>query len=207
MCVYSLLSYSIVQSPSWEANRFSASQEIPRILRNSKVHYRIHKRPSPFPILRQLDPVHNTTSHFLKIHLNIIFPFTSGFPKWSLSFRFPHPNPVHTSPLPHTRYMPVHLILLDFITLKILGAQYRSLSSSLYSPRHSPVTSSLLGPNILLNTIFSNTLGLRYSLNVSDQVSYPHKKRHVLYRCLRYICLRKRSRYSEIRKKKPINKR
>jgi len=40
-----LLTYSIEQSPSWEANRFSASQEIHRILWKPKVYYRIHKCP------------------------------------------------------------------------------------------------------------------------------------------------------------------
>ena len=149
-----LLTYSMEQSPSSEANRFSASQEIPRILWNPKVHYRIHKCPPPVPVLRQLDPVHNPTPHFLKIHLNIILPSTSGFSQWSLSLRFPHQSPVHTSPLPHTRYMPAHLILFDFITRTIVGEQYRSLSSSLCSFLHSPVTSSLLGPNILLIALF-----------------------------------------------------
>jgi len=38
-------SYSMVQSPSWEANWFPASHEIPRISRNPKVRYRTHKRP------------------------------------------------------------------------------------------------------------------------------------------------------------------
>jgi len=63
-----VLTYCIQHSPSWEANRFPASQEISRILWNPKVRYRIHKRPPPVLILSQLDPVHIPKSHFLKIH-------------------------------------------------------------------------------------------------------------------------------------------
>jgi hypothetical protein len=40
-----LITYSIEQSPSWEANRFAVSQEIPEILWNPKVHCRSHKCP------------------------------------------------------------------------------------------------------------------------------------------------------------------
>ena len=67
-----ILTYSMVQSSSWAANWFAASQEIPRISRNPKVHYRTHKRPPPVSILGQPNPVHIPTSHFLEIHPNII---------------------------------------------------------------------------------------------------------------------------------------
>ena len=75
----------MVQSPSWEANWFAASQENPRILWNPKVHYRTHKRPPPVPILDQPNPVHISTSHLLEIHPNIIHPSTPRSPQWSLS--------------------------------------------------------------------------------------------------------------------------
>ena len=89
-----LLTYSIEQSLSWEANRFSASQEIPRILWKPKVHYRRHKCPPPLPILSHTDPAHTLTSRFLKIHLNIILPSTRGSSELSLSLRFPNQNPL-----------------------------------------------------------------------------------------------------------------
>jgi len=84
----------------------AASQEILRILWNAKVLYCTHKCPPPLPILSQLHTVPTNPSHFLKIHLKNILPSTSGSPQWSLSFRFPHQNLVHTSSLPHTRHMP-----------------------------------------------------------------------------------------------------
>jgi hypothetical protein len=98
-----------------------------------------------------------------------------GYLKWSLYIRFPHQNPVYASPLPHTRYMshpshssrfyhPNNTVWLVSI-IKILLR--RKLHSCYLVP---------LGPkNILLNTLFSNTLSLCTSLNVRDQVSHPYK--------------------------------
>jgi hypothetical protein len=56
-----LLNYSIQHSPSWEVNRFEASQEIPHTLWKLKVHYRIHKHAPPVPVLSQFNPIHIPT--------------------------------------------------------------------------------------------------------------------------------------------------
>ena len=147
-----------MQSLFWEANRFAASQEIPRILWNPKVHYRIHKCPPPVSILNRNNLVHapHPTSWrpilILSSHLRLgllgdLFP--TDFPTKTLyAYLLP---PIRAT-------FPAHLSILDLITQITFRMKCRSLCSSLYSYFHSSFTSSLLGPNIPLSTLFLNTL-------------------------------------------------
>ena len=98
-----------------------------------------------------------------------------GLPSGLFPPRFPTKTLYTPLPSPIRAIWPGHLILLYFITHTILGEEYRTLSSSLCSFLHSPVTSSLLGPNILLNTLFSDTFSLHSSPNFGDQVSHPYR--------------------------------
>ena len=134
----------MVQSPSWEANWCAASQEIPRISRNPKVHYRTHKRPPPVSILGQPNPVHIPTSHLLVIHPNIIHPYTPRSPQWFLSLRFPQQDPMQPPFLTHTRHMPSPSHSTQFYHPHNIGWGVQIIRSSLCNLLHSPVTSSLL---------------------------------------------------------------
>jgi len=124
---------------------------------NSSPHSQV-PATCPYPEPDQSTPF--SPSHILKIHLNVIHPSTSGPCKWSVSLGFPTKS-LYEPPLsPIRATCPAHLILLDFVTPRTFGEEYRSFSSSLCSLLHSPVTSSLLGPNIFLTTLFLENLSL-----------------------------------------------
>ena len=177
-------------SPSWEANRFPSSQEIAEF-------YRTRRFITAFTSTRHLSlsrasSIHSIPPHptswrsvlILSSHLRLGLPsglFPSGFPTKTLYM--PLLSSIRAT-------LPAHLIL-DFKTRTILSEESKSLSSSICSFLHFPVTASLLGPNIPFSTLFSNTLSLRSSLSVGDQVSHPYKttgKIIVLYILLhRYV--------------------
>ena len=146
------------QSHSWEANRFSANQEIPNILLNPKVHNHIHKCPQlslSWSSYIKSTPPHPTSWRSILIlssHLRL------GPPSALLPLGFPTKTLYRPLLYPIRATCCTHPILLDLNHPNNIGWGYRTLSSSLCSFLHFPVTSSLLCPNILLNNLFSNTL-------------------------------------------------
>ena len=83
------LTNSTEQSLSWETNRSSASQDIPSILWNPKVHYCTCRLPRARSIQFM------TGTQFSKIYFIIVLPSTPGSIKWSPFLRFPHQNLLH----------------------------------------------------------------------------------------------------------------
>jgi hypothetical protein len=143
----------------------SSSQGIPRQLWNQKFRSCVHKIPPLVTILSQMNTVHNFPCYFsiliLSSHLCLRLPsslFPSGFPN----------NNFYACPMSLIRATcPVHLILLNLITLIIFDEAY-----GLWSLLQSPATSFLLGPNFPLSVLFADIHSLFYSVlhkfHVSD---------------------------------------
>ena len=102
------------------------------IKRNSKIHYRTHKRPPPVSILGQSNPVHIPTSHLLEILPNIIHPSRHRSPQWSLFLRFPQQDRIHPTLL--NPYAP-HAQPISFLSI-LSHAQYWVRSTNRLAPRY-----------------------------------------------------------------------
>jgi hypothetical protein len=88
---------SMQQSPSWEANRSSATKDIPRILWNQKVHYRIQKSPPLVPILSQINLVHTPHPIFVRSILILSSLLRLDLPSGSFSRVYSPNSSMHLS--------------------------------------------------------------------------------------------------------------
>jgi hypothetical protein len=75
-----------MEQSSGEADSHSTSQEIPHLLWNLKVRYRVHNSAPLVPILSQMNPDHTFPPNFPKVHSNTILQRAPRSSKWSLSF-------------------------------------------------------------------------------------------------------------------------
>jgi hypothetical protein len=146
--------------------------QFPQLIKKFPTFYRTWfithlQEPVTACILSQINPVHIFSSCALKSHFNIILPPMPGYSKWSLSHRFSHQNPGCTFP-PHICSISClsHSSWFHHPSNVWWGIQITKLIIIQFSVL--PVTFSLSGANIFISTLFSKTLSLCSSHNVTD---------------------------------------
>jgi len=125
-----------------------------------------------FSLYYEPNPVY-TFPFYIEVNFNIILPSITGFPKSSLSFRFPHHHAVytlyfsscvwHASPISSIGSLEWYLVSMYHGAL-----HYAGFSSLVLLPPPQALY-------ICLSTLFLNIPCLYYSLNVRNRVSHPYK--------------------------------
>jgi hypothetical protein len=111
--------------PSWEAATRSPGQNIPHLLRNPKVHYRVHHSLTLGPALGQMNPIHSFASYFLKTHLNVALISMARSSNCYFPLKSFDKNFVRIFHLFHARYLLAQLIkTFPKIEIKQLKRRY-----------------------------------------------------------------------------------
>jgi hypothetical protein len=116
--------HMLLQRPSWVANSCQPGHEISRFLRNP--HNRFLSQVFIRLYTSQTKPMYSLISYFPKIHFNSILSSTFRCFTWSLNVRFPEKK-LCTHLFLSSCFG--HVILLDFITLKRTGDEYKLWNS------------------------------------------------------------------------------
>ena len=144
--------------PSAHSRGLPETLTVPHLVKktswNPNVHHRVQNSPPLLPILTHTYIVHALQSYFFNTHFNIIILVTFKFPKRPPSFSFSRQNPVRIF-LHHMSLVPPNNL-----------AKNTNHEAPHYVIFSSLVTSTLVGPNILLSTLFSNIHSPCFCLNL-----------------------------------------
>jgi len=136
-----VITNSIEQSP-WEANSHPLTQKIPRLLWNPKIRYHIPNSPLLVPILIQMNSAYTLLRYSIRSSLQLSSNLRIGLPSNLCSSVFPTKILYAFLISPMRATCTAYLILLDLITLIIIGEMHMLWSSSLGSVLQPSGTSS-----------------------------------------------------------------
>jgi hypothetical protein len=155
-------------SPSWEAANCATTQELPSILWNPKVHYRVHKSPALVPVLSQINPIYTIPSYLSTIHFNIV-----------PHLRFGHPSGLFPSGFPDSilyafLFAPFVLHTLPISSSYTWSFYLYSEKSTSYEAPHYTVFSNLRSLHLSSVQIFSSTPSVYAPPLMSETMFHTH---------------------------------